>query len=182
MEPKSTILPWRSFLDRVFGVLDKYPEMSMTYIYDWACTRLDNFQEKLNICDWHKGLHGPECIRYYNPCCEIGGVCHNLTTEGCSIKSLTCKLWLCDLANSKLQRIIIDKSHPLRETALSYMDFRFKVMTFFHEVNVPLISRASKDETFNPTNNSPELSNEWDWLNQDLPILKGVDLSKYKNL
>ena len=172
-------IPWRSFLKKAFEVLRKNPDIPISYVYDWACGRLDSFHKKLDICEWHEGIHGFECLRYFDPCCETGKACEHLSNNGCTIKSLSCKLWLCSTANSKLQRIIIDKSHPLRQTALDFIDLRFKIMTFFQECNIPLKARATMEETYSK-NDIPELSEEWDWINQDFPITKDIDLSTFR--
>jgi len=174
----SSIEPWRTFLKKVFKVLSRNPDLPRTYIYDWACECLDSFHKKLDICEWHEGLHGFECLRFFDPCCETGKPCEHLSDNGCTIKSLSCKLWLCSTANSKLQRIIIDKSNTLRQTALDFIDFRFKIMTFFKECNIPLKQRATKEETFSK-NSIPELSEEWDWINQDFPITNDIDISTF---
>ena len=140
---------------------------------------LDHLAKRLNVCDWHNGLHGFECLRYYNPCCESGGVCEHLTGTGCSVKSLSCKLYLCPEAQSALQRIIIDKAHPQRPLALRLLTLRIKILDYCNKYHIPLKSRATKEETFT-VNEIPELSKDWDWLNQEFPITNDLDLSTYE--
>ena len=153
--------------------------MMREQFYDRLRKKLDFFLKQLNICDWHNGLHGSECIRYYNPCCESGGVCQYLSSAGCTVKSLSCKLYLCPEAQSALQRIIIDKTHPQRTTAVQFLSFRLQALGWCDKYNILLKPRATKEETFSD-NNIPELSKEWDWLNQEFPLTSDLDLSTYE--
>jgi hypothetical protein len=88
-------------------------------------------------------------------------------------------LYLCPDSQSKIQRIIIDQTHPLRETAIKFLEFRIKVTDWCDRLEIPLLNRASKSDTFNatPPPDKPELSKEWDWINQEIPLAEDMDLS-----
>jgi hypothetical protein len=149
-------------------------------------------------------------------------------SAGCTVKSISCKLWLCADAQSKIQRIIVDGRHPHRFTALKFLEFRFKVLEWCGKLAIPLYPRATKADTFNKryytagqalhpppaaavcgkpqgikpflssfaqscpckhgrdfapfVNNNcdyPELSKDWDWINQEFPLVEGLDLSTF---
>ena len=154
--------------------------MTKSEFYDFVCDKLDSFHKTLNACEWECTPRGMECLRYYNPCCYEGGRCGYLSDNtGCTVCSLPCKLYLCDIAQSKLQRIIVDRSHPLRNIAISFLDFRFKVMDCCNRIDIPLYARASKSDTFNKPHNEPELTKEWDWINQAVPLTESLDLTTY---
>jgi len=153
--------------------------MTKEQFYDKAYQLLDYLLRLLNVCDWHKGQHGQECRRYFNPCCEVGNVCHHLSSKGCKIKSLSCRLYLCSEAQSYLQRIIIDTTDPRRPLALQFLTLRIKILDCCYKYHVPLKPRATKEETF-AVNEIPELSKDWDWFNQEFPLTEDIDLSTYE--
>ena len=154
--------------------------MTKSEFYDFVCSKLDKYHKILNPCEWEYTPRGMECLRHYNPCCYEGCKCEYLSEiTGCTVCSLPCKLYLCDIAQSKIQRIIIDRYHPLNNIAIDFLHFRFKVKEYCKRYKIPLYVRASKIDTFNESYNKPELSDEWDWFNQSIPITEDLDLSTY---
>ena len=85
-------------------------EKRYSYIYDNICDYLDNKYKKCNYCDFKNDV----CIYFRelkefdhkNGCCykvSRGGLCKYFKNKKCTIKSISCKLYSCEvLRNNKI--------------------------------------------------------------------------------
>ena len=80
----------------------------ITYIYDEACTQIDNHYNNKNIC----GFKNNKCYVQQklnngtiNGCCRM---CKYQSKHGCTTKSLTCKLFTCSEVEKRCQIITFD--------------------------------------------------------------------------
>jgi hypothetical protein len=53
------------------------------------------------------------------------------------------------------------------------------VLEWCGKLAIPLYPRATKADTFNNNCGYPELSKDWDWINQEFPLVEGLDLSTF---
>lgn len=67
-----------------------------TYIYDTICSKLDNNGPNCNFKDNVCEKYRDRC--HYNGCCEStkNGKCNYLGDDGCKIKCISCKFFICD--------------------------------------------------------------------------------------
>lgn len=80
----------------------------ITYIYDEACTQIDNHYNNKNIC----GFKNNKCYVQQklnngtiNGCCRM---CKYQSEKGCKTKNLTCKLFTCSEVEKRCQIITFD--------------------------------------------------------------------------
>lgn len=80
----------------------------ITYIYDEACTQIDNHYNNKNIC----GFKNNKCYVQQklnngtiNGCCRM---CKYQSKKGCKTKNLTCKLFTCSEVEKRCQIITFD--------------------------------------------------------------------------
>lgn len=68
--------------------------MDKSELYDVLFDQADRIVKKVNPCNIRKNESGELVCNGVSPewCC---GGCQYLTTNGCSVKALGCKLWLC---------------------------------------------------------------------------------------
>ena len=109
-------------------------ERSKSEIYDDLFERTDRLMKKYNPCNVQNG----QC-RKGDPCCTAESHDDNLENntckylkipEGCSIKSLTCRLWLCgiesELAKDPKYKSFLSELQQLRIEADKYKFFVFR--------------------------------------------------------
>ena len=118
------------------------------YAYSSMCRVLDRLHKELNVCDWQD----KQCRRPYRQCCQWEYVCKHLGDSGCSVESLSCKLWLCDKALAYLNPIAANRAHPLHKTCVRYLKLRERYEAFCRAFDIPLKVRSSKVEAFDPAN------------------------------
>lgn len=87
-------------------------------LYRQLCREADELLKKLSPCYIHQG----RCYRtlfYSNRemCCKH---CVYLRDTGCTVRSLVCKLWLCDEVIEVVDKKFIDKAKNIFERALKY--------------------------------------------------------------
>lgn len=86
--------------------------------YDELCEKADKILKKNNPCAWKNCTC--KAIREHNKkdaCCTS---CEHLKSTGCSVKSLSCKTWLCiDLDSIKDQNIKA-QLHEIEKEARKY--------------------------------------------------------------
>ena len=96
-------------LDPIVKALNiKRKNKRTTYIYDYACSVIDEFQDTNNVCDFKDGkclLHRLKDIDCNSGCC---GNCIQKTTTKCSTKNLSCKFFYCSLIKKKYKVITFD--------------------------------------------------------------------------
>ena len=73
------------------------------YIYDEVCKKLDSSK---NYCKFRDGIclkYRDSQINHVNGCCEMPnrGKCKYLTSTGCSISCISCKLFMCKFLEKK---------------------------------------------------------------------------------
>jgi hypothetical protein len=154
-------------------------DLSKSGLYDYLCSQLDKFSQGLNICDWHDDIHGKACLRAYDICCHSGGTCSHLNNSGCTVQSLSCKLWLCSLALANLTRLALG-SGSLANKAATYLRVRDKVADLCRHWYLPIKSRCSKEETFDSSFTEEYcIDQSFDWINQEFPLPENADLDSY---
>ncbi|MDR2418396.1 MAG: hypothetical protein LBD79_05025 [Treponema sp.] len=116
--------------------------------YSSMCRVLDLLHKELNVCDWQD----KQCRRPYRQCCQWESVCEHLSDTGCSVESLSCKLWLCDKALAYLKPIAANRAHPLHKTCVRYLKLRERYEALCRAFDIPLKARCSKAESFDPAN------------------------------
>jgi hypothetical protein len=82
---------------------------------------------KYDVCKLNNG----QCA-FGVPCCRDD--CKHLTETGCTIKSLACKLWVCDYTRSTRSKELIDK--------------QIEVFKYYKKHHMPLIIRESFEQLF----------------------------------
>jgi len=85
--------------------------------YDQLYEEADELLKKYDPCDVVNGECAAYRAKFYttNFCCDG---CRHLSSKGCRVKSLACKLWLCPIAQNNLPRDIIDKFVALRRKSV----------------------------------------------------------------
>ena len=106
-------------------------EPDIKLLYDDLYNQADKVLKKYDPCK----IDGNQCIRGTNPCCL--GCPHIDKDEGCTVLSLGCKLHLCPGARESVNEECLKKLLAIRQEAVNN--------------NIPLIGRASKEETFSKT-------------------------------
>ena len=102
--------------------------MNLNALYDYLCREATTLVTNTDPCEISKG----KCKGRLKICCTENLLCDNLTTTGCQVTSLSCKLWLC-----KEMR----KKYPVLANQLNQLsDIAFK-----HKIYQ---CRYSKQETF----------------------------------
>jgi hypothetical protein len=116
--------------------------------YSAMCHALDRLHKELDVCGWQD----TQCRRPYRQCCQWEHVCEHLGSTGCSVESLSCKLWLCDKAIAYLEPIAAARAHPLHRTCIRYFKLRERCNALCRIFGIPLKVRCSKAESFDPAN------------------------------
>jgi hypothetical protein len=138
-------------ITRINGVLSKSsPGLSALKqrAYSSMCRDLDRLHKELNVCGWQD----KHCRRPYRQCCQWEYVCGHLSEAGCSVESLSCKLWLCEQALAYLKPIATNRVHPLHKTCVHYLKLRERYEMLCRIFGIPLKARCSKAESFDPAN------------------------------
>ena len=77
----------------------------ITYIYDYACKKIDKFYEGKNIC----GFKENKCLNQQAPNCKLQNGCCRLcpyqSEKGCPTSNLSCKLFYCGTITNKNKTI-----------------------------------------------------------------------------
>lgn len=71
--------------------------MSLAKIYEELCKKADGLLQKHNPCRWD--AVNKDCARGTQGCCNG---CELLSESGCTINSLSCKLWVCPCISDTL--------------------------------------------------------------------------------
>jgi hypothetical protein len=95
-------------------------------LYDNLYHRAGLILARHNPCSLKEG----SCLQAGGHCCKNEDVCRYLGDNGCTVKALTCKLWLCDVAREKFPQCaraldglaIIAKEYSLLATRTSKED------------------------------------------------------------
>jgi hypothetical protein len=108
--------------------------MNISERYDEVYSKMQDLLTKTNPCRIKKDDQGKvSCCGEDNPCLCCSG-CKHLSPDGCAVKSLACKLWLCGEA----------MRNALRDPA--FVAEYSKLLDEAKEI--PHYYRASKEENF----------------------------------
>ena len=87
----------------------KNRKMRITYIFDMACKQVDDtFKDIKNPCGFKNGIcysHSSKKLNKINGCCRC---CKYQSSNGCTTKNLTCKLFFCDEVKKRYKVIEFD--------------------------------------------------------------------------
>ena len=92
-------------LDEILKTNDLYDRYGL--VYDYICDFIDRDRNEKNYCDFRDGkcianrLH--RSVHNVNGCCYIRkvGLCSHLVDGSCTIKNITCKIFVCEYLESK---------------------------------------------------------------------------------
>jgi len=85
-------------------------------LYDLIYEKADRLFKEYNPCEIGKNIFGKSCCRKSENFCCRG--CRHLSDDGCTVRSLACKLCLC--CGSGLIGSLGDKLHKLRRITYRY--------------------------------------------------------------
>ncbi|MDR2619089.1 MAG: hypothetical protein LBC62_09490 [Treponema sp.] len=117
-------------------------------LYSCLYQRLDELQQDLDICGWRENQGN--CRRNRNQCCSSGGSCEYLGKSGCSVKSLACKIWLCEEALGYIKRLESGGNRRLRKRCRKYLRMRRRYDEICRILDIRFKGRASKEQVFDP--------------------------------
>lgn len=113
--------------------------MTREKLYDELYNQLVEEQKKLSLCQWCKINGKMTCLRdkthVQNGCC---GGCNHFS-NGCKVKSLMCKMWMC--------KEIFAKNKGKKEFQ-KYLILLEDINKRIQDNEIPLVFRGSKRETF----------------------------------
>lgn len=140
--------------------------MDKRKIYSELCDLMDHALKKSDVCALHRikttkkliitcyGQQYPrmyQIVRRINTLCCGGNyfdsakpgknVCKHHSKNGCRVKSLGCKTWLCIEALARLQTLSPAKF-------LSFMQTREYVLQQIRQYNIPCMPKTSKKDNF----------------------------------
>lgn len=98
-------------VEKALNIKNRYQRI--TYIYDLACLKLDNFYSCKNICEFKncRCLVQQRNNKYTNGCCRK---CKYQSTKGCTTANLTCKLFYCQSVKEKNKTLEINDLNILK--------------------------------------------------------------------